>query len=151
MRRSHIYMIAMIAVMAAWAGPVGMAQRVNSVQEFTQGMKIIGASVSAANKAIGSSVYPDAKAQLVLARQMLASMVPFWREHKVDAAAEMAKSAVGRLDALDKALSAEPVDSAAAADAFKQVIAACAACHSAYREGDQQTGYRFKEGVITSR
>jgi cytochrome c556 len=79
---------------------------------------------------------------------MLASTVPFWREKKTDEAAKMAKDAVSKLDALDKVLSADAVDSAAAADALRQVAATCATCHTAYREGDPQIGYRIKEGTF---
>lgn len=141
MRHSHLFAIAAIT---AWAGSVGIAQRVNSLQELTLGMKTIGASVAAADQAISSAAHPDAKAQLVLARQMLASTVPFWLQRKTDEAAKMTRDAISKLDALDKVLSPATVDSAAATAALKQVTATCAACHTAYREGDQQTGYRIK-------
>jgi len=145
MRRSHI---TAIVVMTAWASSVGIAQRVNSPEEFTVGMKTIGVSVAAANSAIGSGAYLDAKTQLIMARQMMASTVPFWRERKADDAVKMAKDAVAKLDALDTLLSAPTVDSAAASGAFKEVTAACATCHTAYREGDPQSGYRIKQAAF---
>jgi len=136
-----------IAVLTAWAGSVAIAQSVNSPEEFSRSMKTIGAAVAAADKAIGSGAYPDAKMQLVLARQSLASTAPFWREKKADEAIKLTKDAVARLDALDTLLSAATVDSAAASNALKQMTATCATCHTAYREGDQQSGYRFKQKV----
>jgi hypothetical protein len=142
MRRSHMYAIVAIT---AWAGSIVIAQRVNSPEEFSRSMKTIGASVAAADKAIGSGAYSDAKMQLVLARQSLASTVPFWREKKTDEAMKLTRDTVAKLDALDTLLSAATVDSAAASNVFKQLTATCATCHTAYREGDQQSGYRFKQ------
>jgi cytochrome c2 len=36
----------------------------------------------------------------------------------------------------------------AAQAAAKEVQGACGACHKQYREGDNQTGFKFKAGVI---
>ena len=45
-------------------------------------------------------------------------------------------------------LSATPVDQMAAQAAAKEVQGACGGCHKQYREGDNQTGFKFKAGVI---
>ena len=95
-------------------------------------------------QAIGSKSYVEAKTPLALSRQILASTRPLWDAYQNPDAAKKTRDAVARLDALDKALSANAVDAAAVAAAFDAATRACDACHAAYREGDQQTGYRIK-------
>ena len=53
MGRSHIHTL---VVMIASVGVVATAQKVTSPQEFTQGMKTIGASVAAAKTAMSASL-----------------------------------------------------------------------------------------------
>lgn len=124
------------------------AQRVGGPEEFAQTMKTIAAAMATANKAFGAGANIDAKAQFVFARQLLATTAPFWRDRKVQDATRLTREAVARLDALDEALSADPIDSAAVKTAIDRVTAACSACHAAYREGTPQTGFRFKPGLF---
>jgi cytochrome c556 len=72
----------------------------------------------------------------------------FWTEKKQDAAVGIVKDGLTKIDALDKLLAATPVDQMAAQAAAKEVQGACGACHKQYREGDNQTGFKFKAGVI---
>lgn len=134
--------------LAAWTGAIGFAEKVVTPEELEQAMKIIGSSLDVGAKAITTSAYGDAKAPLVLARQTLASTIPFWGDRKIDNAAKLTRDAVRKLDDIDAALSAMPVDAAAVASAVKAVNDACAACHTIYREGDRQTGYRIKAGIL---
>ena len=69
-------------------------------------------------------------------------------EKKQDAAVGIVKDGLTKIDALDKMLSATPVDQMAAQAAAKEVQGTCGACHKQYREGDAQTGFKFKAGVI---
>src|SRR5262245_4267676 len=138
--------MSVVAIMFACAVSIGYGQRIVKPEEFKQAMTIIGNSVTAGSKIIASGSYEDAKAPFVLARQTLASTVPFWRDRKNDSAAALAETAKTKLDELDKALSLERVDAAAVATALKNVTDACSTCHRTYREGDRQTGFRIKEG-----
>ena len=53
-----------------------------------------------------------------------------------------------RLDGLDKLLAAAAPDQAAAQAAAKELSGAtCATCHKTMREGDNQTGYKFRAEV----
>ncbi len=72
----------------------------------------------------------------------------FWAEKKQDDAVGIVKDGLTKIDALDKLLSAGTVDQMAAQAAAKEVQGSCGAYHEQYREGDQQTGFKFKAGVI---
>ena len=54
-----------------------------------------------------------------------------------------------KLDALDKMLAAPAPDQVAAQAAAKEVQGnTCGACHKMNREGDNQTGFRFRPGLF---
>ena len=127
-------------------GAVGLAQRVVGPEEFDRAMKTIGNAIEGMEEEIAAAAYDDAKAQLALARQTLASTRPWWEvEDEADAVA-MNREAVAALDALDKAMSAITVDESSVIAASGAVTRTCDACHAAHREGDEQTGYRIKQG-----
>lgn len=141
------FMSAIVVVIAS-AGFVAFGQKLTTAEELDQAMKTIGASLRGVDKGISSAAYVDAKVQLALARQTLASTATFWRAKNKEDAVRMAREAIAKLDALDVVLSASVVDAAAATAAVKEANSACAACHSTYREGDPQTGYRLKPGSL---
>jgi cytochrome c556 len=138
------YRAAWLTLLVAGAGTVGRAQAVVSVEEFTRAMKTIGSAIGGVNQAIGSRSFVEAKTPLALSRQILASTRPWWTANENADAARMTKEAVATLDALDKTLSGTAVDASAVASAVQTVTRACDACHAAYREGDERTGYRIK-------
>ena len=141
--RRHGWVLLLIAASAALAA----AQKVVGPDEFDRAMKTIGAAMDGTREAIGSESYIDAKTPLALARQTLASTRPAWETDEEPAAVRMTREAVGTLDALDKALSARDADPAAVAAAVDDVDRACDACHTTYREGDEQTGYRIRSAT----
>jgi cytochrome c556 len=138
------YKAACVTLLVAGAGTVGIAQAVVSVEEFTRAMKTIGTAIEGVNKAIGSRSYVDAKTPLALSRQILASTRPWWAASENPDAVRMTKEAVATLDALDKSLSGTAVDASAVATAVQAATRACDACHTAYRDGDERTGYKIK-------
>jgi mono/diheme cytochrome c family protein len=126
-----------------------MAQAKMSTEEYAKLMKANVQAVGAMNKAIGSGGYADAKTQLATLRQNFTSLQGFWAGVKKDDAVAIVKDGLTRLDALDKMLSAATVDQMAAQAAAKEFGGAtCGACHKLYREGDNQSGFKFKPGVI---
>ena len=132
------------------AGGVTLAQsKITTLEEYAKLMKSNAQANGAMNKAIGSGAYADARAQVATLRQNLTTLQPFWAERKRDDAVGIIKDGLSRLDALDKMLGAATVDQAAAQAAAKEFGGnVCGACHKAYREGDQQTGFRFRPGVF---
>jgi len=146
MRRFIMCATALMAVL----GAVVIAQsKITTTEEYAKVMKSNAQANGASNKAIGSGAYADARTQLATLRQNFTMLQGFWTEKKRDDAIGILKDGVTRIDALDKMLSAATVDQAAAQAAAKELAGnTCAACHKLYREGDNQTGFRFRPGVI---
>lgn len=137
-------------LIVGWAGALATAQgKIATMEEYAKLMKANAQANGAMNKAIGSGAFADARAQVTTLRQNLTTLQPFWAERKRDDAVGIIKDGLSRLDALDKMLGAATVDQVAAQAAAKEFGGnVCGACHKAYREGDQQTGFRFRPGVF---
>jgi len=136
--------------LVALAGAVAIAQgKITTMEEYTKLMKSNAQANGASNKAIASGAYADARTQLATLRQNFMTLQGFWAERKKDDAVGFIKDGLTRLDALDKMLSSPTVDQMAAQAAAKEFGGnTCGACHKAYREGDAQTGFKFKAGVF---
>ena len=137
-------------LMMMWVGGVALAQsKITTLEEYAKLMKSNAQANGAMNKAIGSAAYADARTQIATLRQNFMTLQPFWAERKREDAVTIIKDGLSRLDALDKMLGAATVDQVAAQAAAKEFGGnACGACHKIYREGDQQTGFRFRPGVF---
>jgi cytochrome c556 len=131
-------------VVLAAAGSLA-AQVFFSLDDLDKAMKAVGRNVSLANAAIASSDFEGAKVRVARAREQLSPTVSFWTNEKKADAVKLVKAATARLDVLDRALSANPVDAPAVAAAAKELGAACQACHTVYREQDAATkAFRLK-------
>lgn len=136
-------------LMAVLAAGVIAQTKVTTAEEYTTLMKTNAQANGAMNKAIGSASYADAKMQVATLRTNYMALQGFWSDKKKDDALAIVKDGLTRLDALDKTLSAATVDQMAAQAASKEFGGAtCGACHKLYREGDAQSGFKFKAGVI---
>jgi hypothetical protein len=125
------------------------AQKVTTPEEYTALMKANAQANGATNKAIGSGSYADARMQVATLRKNFMALQGFWVDKKKDDAVGIVKDGLTRLDALDKLLGAPTVDQMAAQAAAKEFGGAtCGACHKLYREGDAQSGFKFKAGVL---
>jgi mono/diheme cytochrome c family protein len=127
-----------------------MAQaKLTTVEEYAKVMKANAGAAGPMNKAIGSGAFADARPHVATLRQNYMALQGFWMDKKKDDAVAIVKDGLSRLDALDKLLSAPTVDQMAAQAAAKEFGGnTCGACHKLYREGDAQTGFRFKPGVL---
>jgi len=135
--------------LALWAGAVVMAQqKVSTPAEFDKVMKTVNETNRNMNKALQSAAFADAKAQLGILRQAFASAETFWVLNKKDDAIGFNKVTVGKLEALDKALSASPVDPAAVTAAAREIGGTCRTCHTEYRATDADGQYIIKPGKI---
>jgi cytochrome c556 len=145
MRRYLVFAAALMAIL----GSVAIAQtKVTTAEEYAKVMKSNAQANGAMNKALGSGAFADARTQLATLRQNYMAIQTFWQEKKRDDASGIVKDGLTRLGALDKVLSAATVDQMAAQAAAKEFGGTCAACHKLYREGDAQTGFRFRAGVL---
>ena len=137
---------------ASTVGIVVGAQTPNPVftlDHLTRTMKVVGLNWSGANGTLKGGDAVAAKAQFTRIREQLAPTISFWRDHNRPDAVAMLRTTLRRLDDLDAALSAEPVDAAGALVLAGQVGAACQACHAVYRDQDSQTKtYRLKPGSL---
>lgn len=136
-------------MVAVWGIAVIAQGKITTMEEYAKLMKSNAQANGAMNKAIGSGAYADARMQITTLRQNFTTLQPFWGERKREDAVGIIKEGLTRLDALDKMLGGASVDQAAAAAAAKEFGGNhCGACHKLYREGDQQTGFRFRPGVF---
>ena len=137
-----------VVLAAVFVGSVLTAQtKIATPQDYTMVMKSNAQNMGGTNKAIMSGAYADAKTSLATVRQNFMALQTFWTEKKKDDAVGIVKNALSQIDALDKMLSAPTVDQPGALAQAKMIQGACGACHGAYREGDAQAGFKFKEGV----
>jgi cytochrome c556 len=128
---------------------VAVAQtKITTAEEHATVMKSNAQAFGAANKAIGSSAFADARPQLATLRQNFMALQTFWAEKKKDDAVGILKDALTKIDALDKMLAGANVDQAMAQAAAKELQGACGACHKTYRQGDAKTGFTFAPGVL---
>ena len=146
MRRFLLCASASLAVL----GTLIIAQgKVTTVEEYVALMKANAQAAGEMNKAIGSGGFADARTQVATLRTNYMALQGFWSDKKKDDAVAIVKDGLARLDALDKTLGAATVDQMAAQAAAKEFGGAtCGACHKLYREGDAQSGFKFKAGVI---
>ena len=138
------------ALFIVWLGTLAIAQnKITTVEQYAALMKSNAQANGAMNKAIGSGAFADARMQVATLRQNFTSIQAFWMDKKKDDALAIVKDGLTRLDALDKILGATTIDQMAAQAAAKEFGGnTCGACHKLYREGDAQTGFRFKPGVL---
>jgi cytochrome c556 len=137
--------LAVAVMVAAAQAPAKIA----TLQDHVALMKSNAQANGALNKAVGSAAYADARMQVATLRQNLRTLETFWTEKKRDEAIKIVKEGQNRLEALDKILSAPAPDQMAAQAAAKEFGGnTCGACHKQMREGDAQTGFKFREPGI---
>jgi hypothetical protein len=144
----------MVCTAAALAAAVMVAAaqapaKIATLADHVALMKSNAQANGALNKAVGSAAYADARMQVATLRTNLRTLETFWTEKKRDDAVKIVKEGQNRLDALDKILSAPAPDQMAAQAAAKEFGGnTCGACHKQFREGDAQTGFKFREPGI---
>lgn len=139
-----------LAAVLLASGTVMLAQdeKVTTAEDLDKVMKKAQPAMQATQKAINSGAYADAKAQVATLRQAILDSQHFWVEKKRDDALKMNKETVEKIDALDKALSAEKVETAAAMAVLKEVGGTCRTCHNKYRGQDAENNYIIKPGSL---
>ena len=123
-------------------------EKVTTPEELDKTMKKVQPAMQAAQKAMKSEAYADVRAQLAIVKQAMTDSHEFWVIHKKDDAIKSNEETVVKLDAVDKLLSATPVDTSAVAAAMKEVGGACLTCHKVYRVRDAENNYILKPGSI---
>lgn len=107
-------------------------------------------TISSTNGAIGmklmSNDLPGAAKDAQTLATTFADVERFWAQANKADAVKLAQQA--RLAASETAAAALAGDAMKAAAARSNMTATCKQCHGAYREGDAQSGYRIKAGVL---
>jgi cytochrome c556 len=146
MPRLIVCIPSLLIVLSLVAGAQGT---VTTPEDHAKIMKANAGAAGPMNKAIGSGAYAEARTHVATLRQNFTALQGFWAGKKKDDAVAILKDGLTRLDALDKMLGAATVDQMAAQAAAKEFGGnTCGACHKLYREGDAQTGFKFKAGVL---
>ena len=136
-------------LVATVCGSMMAAQKFTTPEELDQAMKKAQTAQQAAQKAIKSQAFADAREQIGIMKQSIDESREFWVHHKKDDAVKMNQESVVKLEAVEKLLEATPVDTAAVAAGMKEVGATCLACHKPYRVRDPVTNdWILKPGSI---
>jgi hypothetical protein len=137
--------------LVALLGAVAFAQapaKIATAADFAALMKSNAGANGALNKSLGSGAFADARTAVGTLRTNFTTLRTFLTEKKVEAGLKIVNDGLSRLDALDKMLAAPAPDQMAAQAAAKEFGGnTCGACHKMMREGDAQTGFRFREGM----
>jgi hypothetical protein len=140
-----------LTVAMALVGALALAQapaKIATMADHAALMKSNAQAVGALNKSLGSSAFADTKTAAGTLRTNFTTLRTFWTEKKNAEALKIVSDGLSRLDGLDKLLAAPAPDQMAAQAAAKEFGGnTCAACHKMLREGDAQTGFRFREGM----
>ena len=139
--------ITVLMTASMWVAVVAQT-KITTAEEYAKVMKSTAQAFSGVPNTVSARGFAEAKAQVAVTRDSLAAVEAFWTGKKKDDAVRIVKRALTDLDKLNDVLSADTVSRADALSLVKEVQGACAECHALYREGDNQSGFRFKAGVL---
>jgi hypothetical protein len=145
--RRVVTLAAMLSL--AWAGTVGHAQtmKIASPDDLGKAMEAIFFDFASANFSIVALAPADAQKLVASTKSKMTAVEAFWIDRKKDGPAKIARTAIEKLDAYEKAIAGGDRNTMAAT--VKEVGAQCGACHSQYRDQDPVTKeYRIKPGVL---
>jgi hypothetical protein len=129
------------------ASYVASAQAPLTVADYPAKMKQAAQANGELQKALKAGAAADAVAPAKTAAAAFADIERFWAAQKKDDAVKLAAQA--RMSFSDAAAAAAKGDAMAAQMAAGNALGTCKQCHAAYREGDPQTGFKFKAGAVT--
>lgn len=124
------------------AGYTLQAQGALSVADYPAKMKAAVQANVETQKALKGGSAADAVAPAKTASAAFADIERFWVAQKKDDAAKLAAQA--KQGFADAAAAAEKGDVMAAQMAAGSAAQTCKQCHSVYREGDAQSGFKIK-------
>jgi cytochrome c556 len=129
-------------------GQAAPAGTVTSVEDHDRAMKAISTNAFAVPKLLEARAFSDVKARYVAMRELFVGVEGFWAARKKDDAAMLARNAMAKIDTIIRA--ADMSDRPGIDAGIKELVAACAACHTKYREPDPATPKSFviKPGVL---
>jgi hypothetical protein len=136
------------AAAAAQTPPSFAVPRIATVEDYASVMKSNAEAGAAMNKALTAGAYPEARLVLSGVRRNFVALQRFWTQRKRADAVAIVKDGLTQIDTLDRMLANDAELSAVGEVSRTFGRTTCAACHKLYRDGDEQTGFRFKPGVF---
>jgi hypothetical protein len=115
-------------------------------EQLDAAMKTVSATNTALGMKLMSGDLPGAAKDAQTLATTFADVERFWAQANKPDAVKLAQQA--RMGASDTAAAAAAGDAMKATAARSNMTATCKQCHGVYREGDAQSGYRIKAGVI---
>jgi len=109
-------------------------------------MRIIGPTSGALRMKLMNNQLPDAAKDAQTLAMAFGDVERFWQQNNKADAVMFAQTA--RMAASESAGAAAAGDGMKALAAANTMQAQCKQCHGMYREGDAQTGFRIKAGVL---
>ena len=141
MRVSRVFMAAATALTVVVATAAILSAQTRTEEEYDKLMKAVGAANGAMAKATdGATVAAEAKKLQALFKDAEG----FWTARKNKEAADWAASAMTHAAEIEKAATANNMESVAAHR--KELGAVCQTCHKANRE-KTETGFRIRPGA----
>ncbi len=136
------------AVLVALGSTLTVAQKVTTPEELDDAMKKVQPAMMAANKALKSNNFEEARKQLAIVKQVMDDSREFWVQHKREDALKFNAQTVVAIEATDKLIAGGSADASAVAASVKALGATCASCHKVYRERDADNNWILKPGSI---
>ena len=130
--------VGLTAVMAAQGGAPAMV----TVEQHEAAMKGIQQANGALQKNLKGAMLAEAASNAEELGKLFAQVEAFWTRNKKDDAIKLAMQAKNA--AADTAKAAKAGDAMAAQTAAQGIGQTCKQCHSVYREGTPQEGFRLK-------
>lgn len=128
------------------AGYALQAQAPLTAADYPAKMKAAAQANGELQKALKGGNAADAVAPAKTASAAFADIENFWKAQKKDDAVKLAAQA--KTGFADAAAAAAKGDAMAAQMAAGNALATCKQCHGLYREGDPQSGFKFKAGAV---
>lgn len=132
----------------------GAEETISTPADFRKAMVAIDAAFGVVEPMVPSQAYllnsarGDAIGQVAIMRKQMLAVAGFFTVKKEADAVVLARDTIAALEDFDKLLKKAEPDQAMAVEAVADINRTCSACHRVYREGDEQTGFRFKPGAL---
>ena len=112
-------------------------------QEYSKWMKTINATMGSMRTNIQEKKADETAKGAATLVEAFKKSEDFWKGRKKDDAVEWSKKAWTAASEVEAAAKAGDFDKAGTS--LRAVFPNCQACHTAYREGSRETGYKFKQ------
>jgi len=138
-----------IGLAAALVVQLVAGQEEMSLEDYVTLMESNRLAINAADAAVDATTYDDARVSVASLRRNFQKLRRFWSARERADAVGIVRDGMNRLARLEELLGRSEVPEAWVREATEEFRGAvCAACHDVYREGDSESGFRFREGVF---